>query len=132
MVMPLAIDTAQLGLQMQMPDRWFATLGIALQKQALSYSCKCPFRDRRPVEWALCLDGRRLRARHTGCAEQCPTSVVSGKRFDHTLDTRDQAQALTGEAEAARHGGDPSEIQTPAYTPSGRTVKTKVTHIFCG
>src|SRR6218665_114830 len=88
---------------MEAPDRGLITLAITQFGQVISDGQQHLFCHRRPMEWALRLDGRRLRAGHAGTADQNPEAVFACQRTDHTLDAGDQAKTLTGEAEAARH-----------------------------
>lgn len=127
-----AINTTQLSLQMQRPDRRFEGFDITLLEQTLGNRLENLLGDERPVEWALRFDCRRLRCGHTRSAEQCPAPITSRQWADHAFDTRDQTKALTGKAEAARHGDDPRGYELAAYTPSDRTVKGKVIHVICG
>src|SRR5690606_8585954 len=75
---------------------------------------------------ALRRDLRGLGAGHARRAQQHPQAALTGQRTDLAFDAGGQAEALTGEAEAARHGGGPREVWSPDYTPGRRFGKAKL------
>src|SRR3990167_2872019 len=101
---------------MQAPDRHISGLLIAHALQVFSDIDKDAFSSKSPVEWALCLNRGRLRPSHACRTNQRPKAVVTGQRQHHAFNTGVQAQAVTGEIEAAHHGDDPLRSRSSAYT----------------
>jgi hypothetical protein len=104
---PPTIDFPQLGLQVQTPDLRVIGQLIAVQSQAFNDGIEYRFGHERTMKRALGLDGGGLFTGHSGGEQQGPHTGVSRKRANTAFDTGNQAQALAGEAEVARHGGDP-------------------------
>ncbi|MCY1547236.1 hypothetical protein D9M68_832800 [compost metagenome] len=117
---------------MQAPDRQFGAFVVALDQQAFGNPGQHPFGHNRPAERALRLDGRGLGAGQAGGTDQCPEALVAGQWQYHAFDAGNQTQALTGETEAARHGGDPHVIRPSAYTRIGEAGKPPVSSAICG
>ncbi|BFN27162.1 hypothetical protein PsSCT_19240 [Pseudomonas sp. SCT] len=59
------------------------------------------------MEWALDLDRGGLPIRQTGCTEQRPQSITTGKRAYDAFDSGNQAEALAIQTKLVRHDGSP-------------------------
>jgi hypothetical protein len=128
----ITIQPTQLSLNVQAPYRQLAALVVTLNEQALGNPGKHSFSHHRPTEWALRLDGGGLSARQASGTDQCPEALIASQWQDHALDTGNQAQALTGETEAARHASDPQVIQPSAYTRASGSGAPSVSSTICG
>ena len=105
----LAIERAQLALQMHGPYLRAVNQAVAVKRQAVDDSFQHRLGSQRPMERSLRLERGRLLTGHAGGKQQRPQAVVSTERANGAFDPGHQAQALTVEAEAARHGHPPLE-----------------------
>ena len=96
-----------MGLHMQAPDLRVIRQLVTLLGQAFHDGLQHGFRHDGALERPLGLDGGRLLTGHSSGKQQGSHAILAGERAYAAFDSSDQAEALAGEAEVARHGGDP-------------------------
>jgi hypothetical protein len=94
------IQTAQFGLNGQTPNGYVSARVIAHGAQIIGDIIEHGLCRTSPVEWALYLNGGRLRTRHTRRTNQRPKAVITSQRQHHALNAGIEAQAMTGEVQA--------------------------------